>query len=244
MRVFEPFTPQLVIFDKDGTLIDFRELWFNWIDGVAHQLEATSGLNVREPLLRVMDVDPITHWIDPEGALALQPLGTLRAIAHKFLRDVGLSQTEAESVLVKAWYAPDPIALAKPLVDLKRLFGQLQTHGIKIAIATADDRAPTEATIQMFKVTSFISTVVCADDGVPLKPAPNMILTICERLAIHPSQTVMIGDSVHDVQMGRAAKVGLNIGVLSGITPKERLAPYADVILNSVEELLDENETR
>jgi phosphoglycolate phosphatase len=38
--------------------------------------------------------------------------------------------------------------------------------------------------------------------------------------------------------MGRAAGVGVNIGVLSGVGPAELLAPLADALLASVAELL------
>ena len=49
---------------------------------------------------------------------------------------------------------------------------------------------------------------------------------------------MMIGDSVSDLQMGRNAKVGMTVGVLTGLSNAEKLKPYADHILNSVEQLL------
>ena len=231
------FAPRLIIFDKDGTLIDFRAMWSDWIGEVARGLVAATNLPIRERFLRVMDVDPRTHEIEPSGTLALEPMTRLREISAQFLRDSGLSASAAESALAHVWRAPDPVAQAKPLTDLQALFGKLRAHGIQIAVATADDRAATEATLRSLKLNTFISAVVCADDGLPIKPAPDMILTICERLAIAPAQTVMIGDAMPDVQMGRAARVGLVVGVLSGITPQARLAPYVDVVLNSIAEI-------
>ena len=46
-----------------------------------------------------------------------------------------------------------------------------------------------------------------------------------------------VGDAVHDLAMGRAASVGLNVGVLSGTSGREDLAGLADVIVASIAEL-------
>jgi phosphoglycolate phosphatase len=48
------------------------------------------------------------------------------------------------------------------------------------------------------------------------KPAPDMIFKILEKTTLRPSETVMVGDSVSDMQMGRKAGVKACIGVLTG----------------------------
>jgi phosphoglycolate phosphatase len=154
------------------------------------------------------------------------------------LRETGLPDADVEAIMLQAWHAPDPVALAYPLTDLVALFSALRVRGIKIAIATSDDRASASATLHALKLTPLVDALVCADDGLPIKPAPAMILHVCQQLAISPAQTLMVGDSVHDMEMGKAAGVGLVVGVLSGVSPRERLEPYADVIIHSVSELL------
>ena len=47
----------------------------------------------------------------------------------------------------------------------------------------------------------------------------------------------MVGDSVVDLMMGRRAKAGLVVGVASGVTPRATLAPYADIVLDTVAEI-------
>jgi phosphoglycolate phosphatase len=49
---------------------------------------------------------------------------------------------------------------------------------------------------------------------------------------------MMIGDTVADLKMARAAGIGLVVGVLSGVSNARDLIPYADVLIESVEELL------
>ena len=117
------------------------------------------------------------------------------------------------------------------------MFGQLHSKGIKIGIATTDDRAPTQAMIEAFDIEEYISTMVCADDGIKAKPAPDMVLTICQRMGIEPSQVMVVGDTTADLKMGRAAGAGLVVGVLSGVSSARDLVTFADVLIESVDDL-------
>ena len=54
----------------------------------------------------------------------------------------------------------------------------------------------------------------------------------------------MVGDAVHDLAMGRAAGVGLTVGVLSGTSAREDLEACADLILPSINALLERPEFR
>jgi phosphoglycolate phosphatase len=117
------------------------------------------------------------------------------------------------------------------------LFSRLHSKGIKIGIATTDDRAPTQAMIEAFDIEEYISTMVCADDGIKAKPAPDMVLTICQRMGIEPSQVMVVGDTTADLKMGRAAGVGLVVGVLSGVSSARDLVTFADVLIESVDDL-------
>ena len=77
------------------------------------------------------------------------------------------------------------------------------------------------------------------DSGFGAKPDPRMVLRLLpgdrrSRL----EEVAVVGDAVHDLAMGRAAGVGLNVGVLSGTSEREDLEDFADLILPSINELL------
>ena len=74
-------------------------------------------------------------------------------------------------------------------------------------------------------------------DGIPSKPAPDMVTTICQRMNIDPSKVMVIGDTTSDLKMARASGAGLAVGVLSGVSSAKDLIPFADVILDSVDDL-------
>ena len=229
---------KLIIFDKDGTLIDFHTMWGDWITTLAQRLEAASYISVAPRLFRAVGYDPTTGAVDTNGPLAIATMADLRAIAADVLREAGLGADSADAVARAAWYIPDPAALAKPLADLPELFGALRARGLRIAIATTDDRAPTEATLAALGIASLVDALACGDDGHALKPAPDAMFKLCRRFGIAPDQAAIIGDTVADLRMGRSAGAGRVIGVLSGVGTAALLAPYADVLLPSVAALM------
>ncbi|EEY59251.1 uncharacterized protein PITG_11753 [Phytophthora infestans T30-4] len=62
-------SPGLVVFDKDGTLIDFTLMWGGWIESQAWKVEMTTSLPVREKLFAAMGYDWISRSIKSKGAL-------------------------------------------------------------------------------------------------------------------------------------------------------------------------------
>jgi phosphoglycolate phosphatase-like HAD superfamily hydrolase len=233
----DELSPRLIIFDKGGTLIDFRGLWSAWIRELARRLESTTGLPMAGRLFRAMGFDPDSGQIDPAGQLAMGTMADLRALTVDLLREAGLPRPASDTAVETVWFAPDPVEDVRPLADLPGLFTDLRDRGIGIAVATMDDRAPAEATFAALGVEPFVDALVCGDDGLPPKPAPDMVWAVCQATGVAPAQAAVVGDSVTDLEMGRAAGAGLVVGVLSGVSPEEMLAPHADVLLASVADL-------
>ncbi|HEU4327004.1 MAG TPA: HAD-IA family hydrolase [Roseiflexaceae bacterium] len=232
------FRPELVIFDKDGTLLDFAAMWGGWALDLALRLERAAGLPLLDRLGTALGFDPRSGAPTPEGPLAVEPMAALRAYAASTLAEAGLSPARAEAAIAAVWASPDPVALARPLADLPALFAGLRAAGARVAVATADDRAPTEATLAQLGLAALVDRLACADDGLPPKPAPDMVLRLCAELDTAPARAALVGDSLTDMRMGRAAGVGLLVGVASGTGHPEALRQSADLLLGSVAELL------
>jgi phosphoglycolate phosphatase len=154
------------------------------------------------------------------------------------IESTGATRAEAEGIVEAAWAPPDPVSLAHPLADLDALFRCLRSAGSRIAIVTSDDRAPTEATLTGLGIAQLVDAVVCADDGLPSKPAPDTILAACRHVGVEPGRAAMIGDSVADMAMAEAAGIGRRIGVLSGIGRRSELEPLSNLVIDSIADLL------
>ncbi|MGH2475845.1 MAG: HAD family hydrolase, partial [Candidatus Limnocylindrales bacterium] len=150
----------LVIFDKDGTLIDFHAMWSGWSESTADRLEAETGRALRGPLFSMLGYDPDIRQAHAGGALIATPMARLRDLTAGVLHEAGLTPGAAEAALRAAWNAPDPVALAHPLTDLSALLGAQRAAGRRSAVATTDDRAPTERTLTALGVADGFAAIV------------------------------------------------------------------------------------
>jgi phosphoglycolate phosphatase-like HAD superfamily hydrolase len=228
----------LVIFDKDGTLIEFGSMWSGWAVALADALKTATGRSIEGPLFGMLGYDATTGVVLPGGGLAATPMARLRERTRQVLVGAGLTEAAAERALAACWHAPDPVASARPLTDLHALFGSLHAGGQRVAIATSDDRDPTERTLAALRLADQIEALVCADDGIPVKPAPDMVLHLCATVGLAPRRTAVVGDSPADLRMARAAGAGLTVGVLTGVGGRADLEPLADLLIGSVEQFL------
>ena len=64
-----------------------------------------------------------------------------------------------------------------------------------------------------------------------------MIRLFCEKIGLEPHEVAMVGDNAHDMNEARAGGAGLAVGVLSGNSTREDLAPLADHVIESVAQL-------
>jgi phosphoglycolate phosphatase-like HAD superfamily hydrolase len=232
------FEPRLVVFDKDGTLIDFHAMWSVWIEALAQTLERAADQPLIGAIYAVVQYDAVRRRAVAGGALAIAPMRDLRRMVTDTLVGAGVERPRAEEVIQKNWFVPDPAAMASPLADLHGLFAALRGCGIQVAVATSDDRAATLATLAALGLEPWVAACACADDAIQPKPAPDMLLALCRTLDVRPAQTLVVGDSAADLRMGLAAGVGMRVGVLSGISDRAALAPFADTIIRSVAELV------
>jgi len=229
---------KLVVFDKDGTLIEFHPMWRAWVAELGARLSDATGRPLVDQLFSLMGVDQASGHVYPHGLLAATPMARLRELVVQALVDEGLEPSAAERAVAAAWHAPDPVALATPTTDLPALLDRLAARGIRAAVATSDDREPTERTLAALGIASRFETIVCADDGHAVKPAPDSVVRIAKQLGVAVDRILVVGDAPADLRMGRAAGVRRVVGVLTGVGDEATLAPLADVVLASIAELV------
>ncbi|WP_413804424.1 HAD family hydrolase [Streptomyces sp. OE57] len=120
---------------------------------------------------------------------------------------------------------------------LLRLCELLRRGGCRLAILTGKDRERTVELLDRLAVLHLFDTVVTSSDGLPAKPDPEAVLAICDRLAVPPELTVMVGDAAFDVLAGKRAGVrtvacGWGIGTPEGLReagPDESVDSVADL---------------
>jgi len=245
-----PFDADLVVFDKDGTLIDFEFMWGRlaaaWVgrltadaDNEAQPFDKLRTL--RRELYRSMGYDPQQQRTEPQSPLAIAATSQLQTIVAAVLYRHGIPWPEAEDRARSAFRqtaADLPLAdLIRPTGDVAGLLQRLQTAGVRVAVITTDHRAETEETLRIMGIAHLVDHLVCGDDDLPPKPAPDTLLAACDKLEMEPARVVVVGDTVADLLMARRAGAGLKVAVLTGVGDPALLRTHADVVLHSIDEI-------
>ena len=116
------------------------------------------------------------------------------------------------------------------------MLSSLRGRGHTLAIATGKSRAGLQRALDNTSLRPLFASSRCADQCAP-KPAPDMLLELMDELGANEANTLMIGDTVHDLRMAAHAGVAA-VAVSYGAHPKadlEALEPVACV--DSVDEL-------
>jgi phosphoglycolate phosphatase len=116
------------------------------------------------------------------------------------------------------------------------MLDELAAAGHVLAVATGKTRAGLAHAMARQQIAHVFTATRCADESAP-KPSPDMLLHLMELLGAAPGETLMIGDTTHDLRLARAAEVPA-IAVTYGAHPASELAREAPLAtIDSVPEL-------
>ena len=216
---------EAIIFDKDGTLFGFQETW-----GVL-------GERLSEELS-----------------------GGDHALAQQILDAVGFepgSGFRQDSIMI-AGSTADVVAALKPLLpEGVNILGTLNRLGAKVeqkpvaglvptletlaaryrmGVVTNDTEGPAQTHLAQAGIARFFAFVAGYDSGFGQKPEPGQLLAFCETVGVPPDETLMVGDSRHDLVAAQRAGMPA-VGVLSGVAQADELAPFCEAVLPSIAEL-------
>jgi phosphoglycolate phosphatase len=101
---------------------------------------------------------------------------------------------------------------------------QLKQTGYQLAVATGKNRAGLQQALQTTGTEELFCITRCADETAS-KPDPRMIREIIEHTNAANERTLMVGDSIHDLQMALNAQIS-SVAVSCGAHPEEILQQY------------------
>ena len=224
-----------ILFDKDGTLVDFQATWH--AIGDAFALEAAGGDRQRaDALMEAAGYDAVIDRFRADSVFAAGTNADIVALWHPGLTDgQRLAMVERFDKLC----AVEGASKAVPLPGIVKALKRLNRAGVKLGIATNDSTAGAERTLLTLGVAQMFDAAFGYDAVAKPKPAPDSVFAFCDFTGLRPSEIAMVGDNRHDLELGRAGGVGLNVGVLSGTGTRDSLSPLADVVIDSVAQLPD-----
>jgi len=219
-----------VIFDKDGTLFDFRQSWGGWARRLLHEL-AQDEAQARV-LGHTMGFDPESGHFAPDSPVIAATSDEIAACLLPHLPGYTIHSLASR---MNALSATAKMAEAVPLLPL---LAALRARGLKIGLATNDTEAPARVHLGAHGLTGFFDFIAGCDSGHGGKPAPGQLIAFASQTGLDPSRVAMVGDSRHDLIAGRAAGMR-TVAVLTGIAEAGELSPLADAVLPDIGGLPD-----
>jgi phosphoglycolate phosphatase len=225
-----------ILFDKDGTLLDFFETWIPAYKAAAKVAAAfADNPAMADRMLRATGFDPESEAFDP---LSLLAGGTTAQICDAWADEAGL--VERDRFLQQVHDAMDDYAARYPVPiaeGLDVLFERLASRGYVLGIATMDSEVVAKVTAETLGLSRWLAFLAGYNSGHGAKPEPGMVLGFCAATGLTPAEVLVIGDTDRDVNMARNAGAGMVVGVLTGASPADQLARIADRVLESVFEI-------
>jgi phosphoglycolate phosphatase len=141
-----------VIFDKDGTLFDFRASWGAWTEAVLAELAADPEDAMR--LSAVLGYDPVLRSFAQSSPVISMTTPEIAAILHQHLDGIGLATLNDR---LNALSAAAPMV---PAVPLREVLGGLKARGLRLGLATNDTEIPARLHLERAGVLDLFDYVV------------------------------------------------------------------------------------
>ncbi|RME86677.1 MAG: HAD family hydrolase [Zetaproteobacteria bacterium] len=146
---------------------------------------------------------------------------------------------EREAEALARFYAlhdlyPEP---ARALPGAEALLACARQLGMRVAVVTNKAQARAEAQLARVGLDRFVDAVLGLGSTARAKPAPDPVLAACARLQVPPSETIVVGDGLADMQAARAAGAGWAVGIAGAFTPQELYEAGADAVARDAREV-------
>lgn len=217
-----------IVFDKDGTLFDFRSSWGRWCARLLGTLAYDTAHLIR--LAQAIGFDPNTNTFAPDSPVIAGTPSEIAACLALHVPQMTIAGLEARINALAAQ------AEMTPAVALRPLLQSLRDRGLLLGLATNDTEIPARAHMAQHGITDLFDMILGCDSGYGAKPAPGMLLAFAAQTALPPTACLMVGDSRHDLMAGRAAGMR-TVAVLTGVAVAGDLADLADVVLDDISHL-------
>ncbi|MEI6069448.1 MAG: HAD-IIIA family hydrolase [Methylococcaceae bacterium] len=207
----------LIIFDWDGTLINS----IDWISSCLQQAADQCGIAV------------------PEAQAAKDVIGLSINKAMQTLFPEIDPHTQAQLVACYSQqYNSKQISPDDLFPGVYAMLVELKKSGYQLAVATGKTRVGLQKALQATGTEELFCVTRCADETAS-KPDPKMLLEIIQHTQAAKERTLMIGDSIHDLQMALNAPISA-IAVSCGANSAELLQQYHPLLcLQQPTELLN-----
>ena len=222
-----------ILFDKDGTLVDFQATWHAIGDLMA--LKAARGDRaLADAMMDKAGYDLAAGRFRGDSVFAAGTNSDIVALWYPNLTEGERLAMIDEFDHITAMEGADQ---AVPLPGITDALRALHARELRLGVATNDSTAGAERTLLALGIANLFDAAYGYDAVANPKPAADPVIAFCDLTGLKPSEVAMVGDNGHDLEMAHNAGCGLAVGVTSGTGTHDLLARRADIVLASVADL-------
>lgn len=213
----------LVVFDLDGTLIDS-----------APDLARAVDKTLIERDLAGAGLDKVRHWVG-NGSYELIE----RALTDALSKPPSGAMLDAAHARFLAVYAAAPCERTRLYEGARAGLESLRQRGIVCALVTNKPIDFLPPILARFDLAPFFALTLGGDSLKEKKPHPAPLLHVADKTGVAPARALMVGDSRHDMQAGKAAGFR-TLAVTYGYNHGEPIADsQPDYVVDSLARLAD-----
>ena len=213
-----------ILFDKDGTLTDFRATWTGWMAGIVAELARDAGVPQRD-VGQAFGYDVARRRILPDGLFVTAPGDvTAAAVAEAIGWDAG---TAAAWLAIRSHAVPQ-VAVPGAAATLMHL----AAAGLPLGVLTNAVAVEAERSLAALGLRGAIGRVIACDSGFGAKPDPRGAADFADRLGVARDEVLLVGDGLADLAAARGAglrAVAVLTGTQTALALREAEAVLPDV---------------
>jgi phosphoglycolate phosphatase len=221
-----------ILFDKDGTLIDFDRTWGPAVQAVLRHLAGGNAtlyrmLCAESGLVDGVHFRPDSPLIDESTSLFAARWATLlgRPADPAFFAEIDRLLCEATTAHLAV------------IDDPKAVMSELAGRGYQLGLVTNDAEATARAHVRKLGLDRILAFVAGYDSGFGVKPEPGPVLAFASVVGVPTTEIVMVGDTALDIATARKAKARA-VGVLTGPNSSDSLQlAKPDAVIASIAQL-------
>ena len=221
-----------ILFDKDGTLVDFQRSFGPAVREVMQHL-AGGDRTAYDRLVAASRFVEADQRFLPDSPLIAEPTSVYGAL---WATALGRPANAAFFAEIDRLLCDATTRHLTAIGDPRTLLTMLAARGYRLGMVTNDAEITARAHARKLGLDKFLEFVAGYDSGFGAKPDPGPVLAFARAVGVPASQMAVVGDSVLDLAAARAAGA-VAIGVLTGPAPSAVLAPDADALIASAAEL-------
>lgn len=225
-----------VIFDKDGTILDFDALW------VPVAIKAT------DLILEKLAADKVSPELLLDAIGVVGDTSSLEgSFCHGTYRDMAVDMNAVfakqgydfdidmlTALTADAYHESISAGEVKPACDnIVEFFDELRACGIMTVLVTSDGPAMTADCLAQLGLSDRFDLVITDDGTHPNKPDPYVINKLCADYGFDKSEVVMLGDTLTDMKFAKNGGIR-GIGVSNIIENKVILFSATDTVLYDI----------